>query len=812
MEIKIRQEIIGQASAALSYWRAVSRWALIVLAGLMPIFFLPFTNSPVAANKGLLAVILVLIAFFALLGKVFVEGKIRYPGHLITIAFALIIAIWGAATFFSLNPLTSLIGDWASPDGFFSMLMFVVLAVSAMVAFNKRDIGISLAAFLASLSLLGLFEILQLLNIFVLPFSFAKNAGFNPIGSVNDIGTLMAFGLVVACGLVSVPSVSKVIKKFLAVAIVIFMVVLLIINFWAIWVGLALAMIFLISFLSAGLSKDAGNSPYGGSPEGRQEMSEFEEYHGLQMAYFQKAWIPSVILLISILLLFIPSPLAKFIQAPVEVSPSFNATLGIAIQNLKSGHYLLGSGPNTFGSIFNLYKPAGINQTIFWSTVFTTGASAISSWAATVGILGILAILFLIGAFIWVGLSKTLDDVSRTIFVGVLLLFMMWFLYVANFTNMAFAFWGIGLFLAGTFVGKELKIFTSPPKTFLFSLVIVGLMTLSVAGVYFEINRYISEIYYSKAVSTNSGQADYVSAIKFWPYDERYFQGLSQSIFLQLNDLLAKKDTPQDALRTEFQNITTNSIAAARQAQTLNPQNPFNDVLLGSIYENLVSFVPDAANFALSSYAAAVDLDPQNPSNYLALARIEIAQADIAARDKKQEAEINGYLDKVVANLEKAINLKNDYTPARFLLVQIYDRQGRLADAIKRAEELVSLNVNDTGSLFQLGFLYYKNNQFDQAKLVFERTVELSANYSNARYFLGLIYDRDAATKDKALEQFQKISELNPDNAEVKQIVANLTAKKPALFNISPPTPAPQNRTEAPVQEGTKPPVQKLKK
>ena len=125
---------------------------------------------------------------------------------------------------------------------------------------------------------------------------------------------------------------------------------------------------------------------------------------------------------------------------------------------------------------------------------------------------------------------------------------------------------------------------------------------------------------------------------------------------------------------------------------------------------------------------------------------------------------------------------------------------------------MVSLNINDVGALFQLGFLYYKNSQFDEAKPVFERAVELSPNYSNARYFLGLIYDKNASTKAQALEQFEKIAELNPDNAELKQIIANLKAKKPALTGITPPAPAPQNRAEAPISEETAAPVQKLQK
>ena len=853
----------------LFYWQAVSRWALILLAALAPIFFLPFTQLPVAVHKEILVFIMILIAFFALLGRILIEGRLRYPGHLLMIALLTLVLVWGAATFFSVNQLGSLMSSWATPDSFFSVLLFALLMLSIVMTFDRRDIVVSLLAFLASLSLLGLFELFQLLKIFILPFSFAKNSGFNPVGSVNDVGVILAFGLVIASGLMSTPDMSKTLKRLLGLAVFIFVLNLIVIDFWAIWIGLALAMIFMISFLSAGLThpnppqpslirEGVDSSPDKGRLGGVSEINQ-----GLQLAYFQKAWLPSIILLVSLFFLFIPSPLSKLVQTPIEVSPNFNATLNTGIQNLKAGHYLLGSGPNTFGYIFNLYKPDGINQTIFWSTVFNSGASAMASWVGTIGILGVLAFLFLIVAFIWTGIAGTavrnssrgiMNVASQAIFVAVSFLFIMWFLYVANFTVMAFAFWGMGLFLAASLffiqeqdkptpnspnpphpsliregldsspdkgrlggVYREIRIFTSPPKTFLFSLLIVGLMVGVVVGIYFETNRYIAEIYFSKAIAAsakndNDATINNISrAIQFWQYDERYFQSLSQAIFFQLNDLLAKKDLPQETLRAQFQNITTDAISAARQAQALNPQNSFNSVLLGNIYENLIPFISDASNFALSSYSGAVSLDPKNPSNYLALARVEIAQANLAINQKASIEEINGYLNKAVSNLEKSAQLKNDYAPARFLLVQVYDRQGKLADAIKRAEELVSLNVNDVGALFQLGFLYYKNSQFNESRQVFERVVELSPNYSNARYFLGLIYDRND-DKTSAITQFAQIESLNPDNSEVKKILANLKANKPALFGIAPPAPAPQSRSEVPVQEGAKAPVQKLRK
>ncbi|PIR71468.1 MAG: hypothetical protein COU43_02535, partial [Candidatus Nealsonbacteria bacterium CG10_big_fil_rev_8_21_14_0_10_37_25] len=65
------------------------------------------------------------------------------------------------------------------------------------------------------------------------------------------------------------------------------------------------------------------------------------------------------------------------------------------------------------------------------------------------------------------------------------------------------------------------------------------------------------------------------------------------------------------------------------------------------------------------------------------------------------------------------------------------------------------------------------------------RAILLDPNYSNARYFLGLIYDREE-NKKEAILQFERIEQFNPENQEVKKILANLRAERPALEGIVP--------------------------
>ncbi len=106
----------------------------------------------------------------------------------------------------------------------------------------------------------------------------------------------------------------------------------------------------------------------------------------------------------------------------------------------------------------------------------------------------------------------------------------------------------------------------------------------------------------------------------------------------------------------------------------------------------------------------------------------------------------------------------------------------------------------DAGLAFLLGVVYYHDNQLEKAQSEFERAIGIDANHSNARYFLGLIYDR-LGNKSAALEQFKKIAELNPDNAEVKKIIENLQNNRAALDGIVPPDQPPAERLEAPVRD-----------
>src|SRR3989344_5290761 len=108
----------------LAYWQAVSRYALILFAALTPIFFLPFTQLPVAVHKEVLVFSLILVIFFAMLGRILLEGRIRYPGHLLVLALLVLVAVWGASSFFFFYQIGRFIWPLGAPGRLFSVVLF----------------------------------------------------------------------------------------------------------------------------------------------------------------------------------------------------------------------------------------------------------------------------------------------------------------------------------------------------------------------------------------------------------------------------------------------------------------------------------------------------------------------------------------------------------------------------------------------------------------------------------------------------------------------------------------------------------------
>jgi tetratricopeptide (TPR) repeat protein len=524
-------------------------------------------------------------------------------------------------------------------------------------------------------------------------------------------------------------------------------------------------------------------------------------------------------LAVALIFIFLGSVLPVRSNLPIEVGLSYRGGWSVVSNALKE-RPILGSGPETFVFEYAKYKPIGINSTAFWNVRFSNASAQILTLASDLGIFGILAFLAMVIMFIIktvrvLARNKEVDILKKflgiAIFSGWMALLISWFLYPQNFT-LIFLFWLLmGLFLTENNPEKEYEYnFKNSPKALLItSLAFVVVIILVIGLLYVEGIKFIAEISYRRGINLvqtqeglEKGMNSLVKSTVINPYADNTYQMLSQLFLYKINLDAAKQDLSQQDRANLVQLDASNAINAAVRATQLSPQDAYNWLLRGQIYRQLVAIVGGAGEWAEASYNEAIKLEPSNPFAYLELGRLYTNRADLiveqARKDNAVRKQWDDFMVNALKNFDKAIELKPNYAPAHFEEAVVFDKQGKLKEAIAKMEINRQLLPNDSGTAFQLGVLYYRAEMYAQAKGEFIRAIVIDDNYSNARYFLGLLYDREGSKED-AIDQFDRILQANPGNEQIEQILANLKAGKPALGSekLGPP----EQPSEIPIEE-----------
>jgi tetratricopeptide (TPR) repeat protein len=355
-----------------------------------------------------------------------------------------------------------------------------------------------------------------------------------------------------------------------------------------------------------------------------------------------------------------------------------------------------------------------------------------------------------------------------------------------------------------------------PWAVFSSSLLMIFVMVATLAYIYFVGEAFTGTVRAATA-ATRAGVGDgegavqnFLLAIKNDPTNDQYYRALASAELLRVQKIVSEINAGNTSLQQTFQTTVSDAINAGKRAIEINSKDPNNWAALGLVYQSIVPFIQGAENLSISSYEEAAKLDPLNPSYPFSEANTHLALADRVAAfigRTTDEAAKNALskqrsdaIEAARQMLEKSISLKSDLAESNYLLAQVLIQQGNLTRAIAQVEAVKRLAPTDIGVAFQLGVLYYQSSDLAKAEAELTRATGLSENYSNARYFLGLVYDREGH-HEQAISEFERIQALNPDNQEVKTILANLRAGKPALATITPP---PTQRRTPPVSDAAK--------
>lgn len=808
----------SKKAALLSWLDTITQWCVTAVVFLLPLWFLPFGGAEL--SRVTLFSILIFLAVGLQLVKILLTGSVSYIKSPLNVAIGTFAAVSAISTFFSKASFAAFGSADVAGERLLTIVVCALLYALAISALRSKNTPIVLTLFMvAGGAFAGILSFVQYFG-FYLPFDFARRLDFNAVGTINGLALYFGFLMTVVVGILlrilKQPGV-RILKIGLWASLFVFLLNFIVINFVNAWVLMLASVVFISWFFMVGLERERG----------RQAAAEGL----LREPYF---FLLAALFIIPIAFIFIRVPLFSSILLPVEVSPSISASFDIGVKTVKQGilQGLFGAGPGTFGYSYGMFRDPLINLTNFWSVRFSQGYSFLSTALATMGIAGFLSLLGIVAAAVfsvWRALQTSYPGhpFAGGIIGGSIFLILAWVVYPANLALMFAAFMFLGLTMVVVmpetetrFLGIRNLQWETPWSVFLTSLALMFLIGLSLAGIFYEVQRYRAALVAESALALiqqkgdiNGGIEALTKAASLDRGNDQYRRLLAQARFLKIQNIIrdALGSSPSSTVQTDFQREVSATIATLQEAIQLNPLESANFRTAGSFYEALIPFIPGADQSALTSYMRATQLEPANPLVFAEIARVYLTVADTAQNLANQsqttpdQAKVYNEtrtraLEAAMLSLNRSIELKNDFATGHFLLAQGALRQGKTDEAIKNTENARRAAPQDIGILFQLGLLYYQNKQYDRAEEAFSSALMLNENYSNARYFLGILLDRKGKKSD-AIREFERILALNPGNAEVEKILANLRAGKAALTNITPPES--KTRKEAPVKESS---------
>jgi len=768
-------------------------YALIFFA---PLFFLPLTLSPVGVNKQMFVGIVVLSLFVYVLAQFLTKGKIEFPRTLALYAAAGLFLAVLVSAIFSQARIVSFLGN--SPDSLFWIAMYVLSFVLGLVILrDKKAITMSAISYILSMGVLVIFSFLQFSGIKIFPFDFAQTANFNTIGSTFAVGFVIAAAFVALLSFLTVTRVKD--KKWKAgfwVLLGVMGLFILQLNLWNIWLALALTFVVvsvIVGYVSMGNKKEFNLKPL---------------------------LIPFLVIIIALLGVFIQFVIPTFISVPAELGATPSATLNIAKDSLSGVHALYGTGPGTFPYNYSRFRSADINLSQFWGTQFSQGYSAFLTYISTWGVLGTLAMLFVLVAFyktLLSGLMRGARENSGNALYGIALgafgasIFfgISTFMYRGNVVMYLLLFIAVAIGMAALHNMKALKSWRfsllNLPTVMLASSLVVILIVSSVLGtLYFLSKDYLAQVYAAQGVIEfrNNGDIDSAlvkldQALKANPNNDEILRVSSQALMVKAIEIANDTKLSQEERNNLFTNTFQRAIQISQFATEANPSSVQNWLQSARVYEQVVGIAPGADALAISAYQQARELDPFNPSLPLAQARVYVIFADVLQNAIEgapaiQQQELIGLriekLNNAVDKLNESVELKNNYATARFLLATTYRRLGNLDAAVEQTQEIARISPNDANVAFQLGLFYYESERFENAAASLGRAISLAdGSFGNARYYLGLAYVA-LENRAAAVGQFERLVIDNPDNALANSVLENLKAGRDPLFGLEAPS------------------------
>ncbi len=752
----------------------LARYIFIGAVALLPIFFIPHYAAPLGHSKTAFFLIATLISLILLSLTALRTGSIRFRLPLPLVALWGFVIAAGISGLLSGSQYSSFIGHDFGPQTVLFLFFFALLiTISHFLLQEKSEIMYLYLLLFASGVILAIFQLLRLLlGPEFLSFGLELENTFSILGTWNDLGIF--YGLILILSLIALeqlplPRFGKII---FATVSVFALILLVVIQFTAIWVlvGLSSLVIVMYSLMRHRLEPDFRDSS------------------------FFSILLAAITAILAFIFVIGGQQMSDRVSnmtgiSYLEVRPSITATAEIA-RNVYSENVFLGTGPNQFSNAWRQYKDRSINETIFWNTDFITGFGYIPTLFITTGLLGTVLILIFLGLFIWNQYRAIFAPEQHDHF---------WY-FIATSSTVASVFLWIILFvytpsssiilLTGVFTAIALVASTvlQQTKVILFDsnknkrktvLLIIGMLLvvlLSTTSLYFTQEHYGSHLRYNESLLDqrldSETRLNNLLQVTFRSGSDLYPRSLAQQALRQVNLLLTIQEPTAEDSESFIQNFRL-AVEAASEAVRRDRQRAINWATLAAVYSVYAgSDSPEAGELARDHLSRAKELDPLNPEFHLLAGEISMRENE---------------MDQARQHFKKALDLKSNYIVALNALSEIDIATGNIAEAREHVRRILQLQPNNPGRYYQLAILYLADELNNQAIDSLITATTIDPNFANARYILALQYIERGQTQ-AAIEQLDIVARLNPGNAEVRQMLENLRSGEPVEFTDMPDT------------------------
>jgi tetratricopeptide (TPR) repeat protein len=636
-----------------SYIQNISLFLLGILFILFPVVFTKASTNPIVLPKQILlgGVVAVLLIFQIV--KMFAERSVKLRRSPFDIPIFLLVLFSFLSAMLAVNKadaLTAFIPYLLSTLGFYLIVN---------VAKDKGSLLFLMSSLTIGAVLLSILSILTFFKKYILPFSETHTQTFSPLGTSLEQGMY----------LITV---------------------------------LAISSYYLYKFLKFKMrDKETAKSAMT-----NQELTKIISFGAASLIIIMGL----VVTAYSIIKLDKPAFL------PIEIGFQTAASETFLDSNRLAQGFLLGSGFGTYSVDFSRWKLASFNQySDLWNLTFFRSSNFAFELLATTGILGLGAFIFLL-----IRVFKEIRTSSQNkMHFSIIVIFLISLLLPLNFTSQTLLFIVLGLFtvnqgliskMQNRFFDIELQLVTfkkgliaieEPHARNGKSLILpfsIGVVLLALIGIvgFYSIPYVTSDLTFQKsliATAQNNGSLTYElqrQAIANFPYRDGFYRVFSQTNLALANTLASQQSagsTPSQDVQQSITKLIQQSIDSARNAATLSPQTALNWQNLSSVYRALIGFGQNAEAFALASAQQSINLDPNNPQEYITMGGIyyQLQQWDNAERQ-----------------FLAATNLKPDYANSYYNLGHVLEQKKDYQSALTQYQTVRSLVGKDKTSLAQI--------------------------------------------------------------------------------------------------------------